>query len=377
MALIKCPGCGRDISDKAKKCPGCGWKPGNKKEIVTPLHDEGETNTQNIENINELEEEYQKNKQLEDKVIKLESKIIELNNADQEIENLKRLVKKINNEKMSLLEQINEVSSQESNVIDNIDFELRQKLQEENLLLTNDNKILQKENIDLKSINKKQHINKMDTTNIIMNFKELMIVAASLLIILLLMTIGIHWGITKLVLSNELTQLNIASKDNIEVFDEEGITSTIQSDSVNDVVKQEKEEDNIISKKEIEVRPFDPKEDGYNQGDVICEISGVSIIYESCLVDDETTMFTFKCINNGNVAYKVRAKNIAVNRIMMGGDYFTTDEITVGNQGELSFWYSNEFLTEECGDLEELNLTMSVREEYSEVDSVDGIYLLP
>lgn len=26
MALIKCPKCGREISDKAKKCVGCGWK---------------------------------------------------------------------------------------------------------------------------------------------------------------------------------------------------------------------------------------------------------------------------------------------------------------------------------------------------------------
>lgn len=27
MALIKCPKCGREISDKAKQCPGCGWNP--------------------------------------------------------------------------------------------------------------------------------------------------------------------------------------------------------------------------------------------------------------------------------------------------------------------------------------------------------------
>lgn len=26
MALIKCPKCGKEISDKAKKCVGCGWK---------------------------------------------------------------------------------------------------------------------------------------------------------------------------------------------------------------------------------------------------------------------------------------------------------------------------------------------------------------
>ena len=26
MALIKCPKCGKEISDKAKQCVGCGWK---------------------------------------------------------------------------------------------------------------------------------------------------------------------------------------------------------------------------------------------------------------------------------------------------------------------------------------------------------------
>ena len=29
MALIKCPECGKEISDKAKKCPNCGYS--NKK----------------------------------------------------------------------------------------------------------------------------------------------------------------------------------------------------------------------------------------------------------------------------------------------------------------------------------------------------------
>ncbi|WP_417039619.1 zinc-ribbon domain-containing protein, partial [Clostridium porci] len=25
MSLIKCPECGKEISDKAEKCPGCGY----------------------------------------------------------------------------------------------------------------------------------------------------------------------------------------------------------------------------------------------------------------------------------------------------------------------------------------------------------------
>lgn len=34
MALIKCPECGKDISDRAKKCPGCGYQLKKEKDVV-------------------------------------------------------------------------------------------------------------------------------------------------------------------------------------------------------------------------------------------------------------------------------------------------------------------------------------------------------
>ena len=44
MALIKCPECGKEISDKSKKCPECGYpikklkkKSGTKRKIIIPL----------------------------------------------------------------------------------------------------------------------------------------------------------------------------------------------------------------------------------------------------------------------------------------------------------------------------------------------------
>lgn len=41
MALIKCPECGKEISDAAKSCPNCGHPVkignGNKKSIITIL----------------------------------------------------------------------------------------------------------------------------------------------------------------------------------------------------------------------------------------------------------------------------------------------------------------------------------------------------
>ncbi len=36
MALIKCPECGNQISDKAESCPKCGYEL-NKKKLLPPL----------------------------------------------------------------------------------------------------------------------------------------------------------------------------------------------------------------------------------------------------------------------------------------------------------------------------------------------------
>lgn len=34
MSMIKCPECGKDISDKAKQCPNCGYELNNEKAVV-------------------------------------------------------------------------------------------------------------------------------------------------------------------------------------------------------------------------------------------------------------------------------------------------------------------------------------------------------
>ena len=49
MALIKCPECGREISDKAASCPGCGcpaseWKEENRSEEDESISNESDLN---------------------------------------------------------------------------------------------------------------------------------------------------------------------------------------------------------------------------------------------------------------------------------------------------------------------------------------------
>ena len=38
MALIKCPECGKEISDKAKACPECGYKMKKSKKKFLKLY---------------------------------------------------------------------------------------------------------------------------------------------------------------------------------------------------------------------------------------------------------------------------------------------------------------------------------------------------
>ena len=51
MALIKCPGCGKDISDRAMACPKCGYimsKHGNNNETHTVIDNSDSTDKDRI-----------------------------------------------------------------------------------------------------------------------------------------------------------------------------------------------------------------------------------------------------------------------------------------------------------------------------------------
>ena len=42
MALVKCPDCGRDVSDKAPTCPNCGRPMADSRVMDTRVHGRGE-----------------------------------------------------------------------------------------------------------------------------------------------------------------------------------------------------------------------------------------------------------------------------------------------------------------------------------------------
>lgn len=310
MALITCPKCGRNISDKANKCPGCGWIPGSKREVVT-------------------------------------------------------------------------LNEKEPIVIDKTDYETIKKLQIENEALRKRNQKLQEENTELISNNENQIFsdNSEKPNNIIVKRKDLILGLVGILIIAAV-ALCMDGFITKNIAQKEFQ--NFASMPDVEVAEEQPVNEAEieenkPDDGQEDVANEtEQPKENDVSNKEpIEVTTFEPKTDGYNQGDVIYEMNGVSVIYESCEITDETTDFSFKCINNGTETYKVYAENIAINRVMME-KYFWTDNITAGNQGKLEFYYGNEFLAEECGDFQEMNLTITIRDEnYKVIGSMDNIYLYP
>lgn len=246
MALIKCPSCEKDISDRAKKCPGCGWVNGSNIDKNVPK--EADSNLKVIENDTELEKILQKNQQLENEIYKLQNKIVELSSATQDTQNLKKLVVKLNGEKLDLEKQLKEELDKKSAGIDKTDYELIQKLKAENELLLNDNLKLQNENTNLVNLKKDPSIDNIlnISINIMMKRKYLILGLAGMLLIIVSI-LCVYGYVSTVILRNELSMSNFATANNKEAAD------------------------------------------GYRSGDVICEINGVSVFYESCTTNDKVT----------------------------------------------------------------------------------------
>lgn len=83
MALIQCPGCGRNISDKALKCPGCGWMSGLGTKVQKS--EEPFSAIQQLKIGKELKQVRQEKELLEKRVAELENRIPEIiDNTDHE-----------------------------------------------------------------------------------------------------------------------------------------------------------------------------------------------------------------------------------------------------------------------------------------------------
>lgn len=150
MALINCPRCGRQISDRARKCPGCDWVPGSQpeEENVSKQESRGvyEVDTNNIE-IKKLRNE---KIELRKKVQELQSHNAQLSmvvkNGDikmqEVIGRLQDEKKQIVAEKELIAQKLHEIENQAPQIVDNTDYETIRKQQREL-------EILQEKNIQL------------------------------------------------------------------------------------------------------------------------------------------------------------------------------------------------------------------------------------
>lgn len=98
MALIKCPKCGKEISDKAKKCVGCGWKVdldilNTKQNEIVSRNTSSETEMSHIED--------ERNKMLKDAELEIE-KVKE--NARQKVKSINESAKAMVTQKQEELE---------------------------------------------------------------------------------------------------------------------------------------------------------------------------------------------------------------------------------------------------------------------------------
>lgn len=148
MALIKCPNCGRDISDKAKKCPGCGWIPGTQTEKIDISGGTSERESSSPEvNSNNLEQIKKEKEELERKVSELERiKPTVVDNTDYAaIEKQKQTIRDLQADRDELLKRLQKIENAEPKVVDNTDYQLIESLENEIRQLKNGKDELQKQ----------------------------------------------------------------------------------------------------------------------------------------------------------------------------------------------------------------------------------------
>lgn len=130
MALINCPQCGRQISDKAKKCPGCGWIPGTKiEEKVDKVQVQEKSVKNDTENL-VLENLKQENSKLEKEIQKLQPQNTQLNACMKDgekrmqeiIAELQEKNKQITSEKNQLVQKVYQLENQSPKIVDNTDY---------------------------------------------------------------------------------------------------------------------------------------------------------------------------------------------------------------------------------------------------------------
>jgi len=131
MALISCPQCGRQISDKAKKCPGCGWIPGIKvEEKVTKVPVQEEKTVKNDTRDLVLENLKQEKGKLEKEIQKLQSQNTQLNTCmkngekrmQEIIAELQEKNKQVTFTKDQLAQKVYQLQNQAPKFVDNTDY---------------------------------------------------------------------------------------------------------------------------------------------------------------------------------------------------------------------------------------------------------------
>ncbi len=351
MALIKCPKCGKEISDKAKKCIHCGCimetyiKCNLKSDVV--------------------------NAQLEKENDDLRKEIERLKNAEpQIIDNTNyKAIDELNAEKAELQNRIVELENTQNKVSSNDNISDHDKKKNEGVAL-------------LEKVTKGGNFNKMQ-----MAFNCAMVLA----LILIIWQIGNvgkkidnNTGLAESeVIVQEDDNRNLESEVNVnrgteeeEEKDGENDTeideSSLDADDVNQTDEVAEQEESQTEPQKT-VIPSD-QQNGFHAGDILYSVNGVTVTWKTVEYEEDSIRFTVELINQSDISeMRVWMDNVAVEGTMVDFELYTR-EVTPGNRFVWEFGINNSRLDPSVEDgSHNLNCRFRILDGYSTVDKYEGM----
>lgn len=350
MALIKCPKCGKEISDKAKKCIHCGCI----MEIYMKSDVESEAKNAQLEKENDdLRKEIEKLKNVEPKII---------DNTNY------KAIDELNAEKAALQNRI-------------IELESTQNKESSNDNISDD----KKKNNGVSLFEKEQKGG---------NFNKIQMIFNCAMVVALILVIWQVGNVGKKIDSNTgLTESEVIAQEedggnleneveaNQETVDEEkkdgeeGTETNELSPDTGDAhqTSEVAEEDETQTEPQKTVIPSD-QHDGFHVGDVLYSVDGVTVTWDTVEYDEENVWFTVKLDNQSDISeMRVWMDNVAVEGTMVDFQLYTR-EVTPGNKFVWDFGINKSRLDPSVEDgSHRLNCRFRILDGFSAIDTYEGM----
>lgn len=315
MALIKCPECGKEISDKAKTCPKCGWKV----------------------NIDEIKkEEVKKDEVLPKKPIEIEASCFEPNIYKSVLNNEKKIQEQAKENQDTRTDLESSPNGEQSKNKIHTDKELAKMAGVESNTVVENETIMKSDSVETDDIKKERKDNKKGKI-----FKKIVIA------VVVLIALG-AWSVVLVKMTANMIVKNLdISIESIEVVESDKVVVPKQTN----VASIESEVDEVVEKpveEVVEEVVEEPVKNEIYNGEIVGEIvsgnSGLSENVVFTFIDStsygDTKEFHFRITNNSDNEINIGGVGMYINKTSVElafSDYDST--IPAGYSNVFTFNY--------------------------------------